>query len=166
MHINRHLLLVTWPSAICIALVTPYLFIHNKEWIAYCLISGLGLIVLVTAACATWFSSPESCLVSLKAMDPRRLNALNSTHRAQRCQTEVLRLLQSRCDDVKGNEHAHTAYSAGLACGFYASEQSAPRLAPLPLSSRKWKPEQLVQVREIGVQHGKLLRHQSYNSYV
>lgn len=166
MHTDEDLHWKVWIPAVCICLAALYLYLHSHETLAYSILGGFGVVVLCIAICAAWRRSPARCLVHLQAMDPRRLNALNPTHRAQRCLAEALQLLQSRCNDHQGNKLAHEAYSAGVAFGFYAKEFDTSHDDLLGDTNRGWTRAQLKKIREIGVRHGKLLRHQVRYPYV
>ncbi len=105
--------------------------------------------------------TPEDCLRRLQAMLPQYIAQTNSVGWAQRClkQAESVIGLRSWQGIVSpGDAQAIAAYEKAVAAAFYALEwdHCASSLDPVPGSD--WSKDQLLRIRHIGREHGRLIR--------
>ncbi|VVE82972.1 hypothetical protein [Pandoraea sputorum] len=107
------------------------------------------------------YPTPADCLRRLARMHPHLLAQVDAVRWAQQCLEQAKTVIGRRaCCRIfsPGDEQAIDIYENAVAVGFYRMEQQNVPVSMQPTAGSDWSEAQLLRIRRIGVEHGRLIR--------
>lgn len=110
-------------------------------------------------------TTPAACLRRLARMHPSYFAQLDPVRWAQQCLEQAKTVIEPRRRDgcvSPGDAQAIGIYENAVAVGFYQLEHGNSFGTLEPVEGSAWSKAQLLRIRQLGIEHGRLIRGEAF----